>query len=196
MLQLYFHKKNRKTLKCKKIRENAAVLFHVAVNHLNFTRKTGKFWSSKIRENVVVLEWLVVEKFDFTRKMYFLYCSSRVAAGQKCTADRKWNSRALPKISRTFFVTAHFAGTGGPTEDLRRYSRSILWFVAAVWIWRISSGIQLPLPRRLRWSWQTIPGNHLSFAGLQNQVSRKLFLTPRQPWVRQYQQNIRILRWM
>jgi len=29
----------------------------------------------------------------------------------------------LPEISRTFFVTAHFAGTGGPTEDLRRYSR-------------------------------------------------------------------------
>ena len=69
MLQLYFHEKNRKTLKCKKIRENAAVLFHVAVNHLNFTRKTGKFWRSKIRENVVVLEWLAVDKFDFTRKM-------------------------------------------------------------------------------------------------------------------------------
>ena len=78
----------------------------------------------------------------------------------------------------------------------RWHPRPILRSVAAVWIRRFSTRIQLPLPRRLRWSWEAIFRNHLLVTGVQNKVSRKLFPTPRQPRVRQYKQNIRILWWM
>ena len=78
----------------------------------------------------------------------------------------------------------------------RWHPRPILRSVAAVWIRRFSTRIELPLPRRLRWSWEAIFRNHLLVTGVQNKVSRKLFPTQRQPRVRQYKQNIRILWWM
>ena len=65
--------------------------------------------------------------------------------------------------------------------NFRWHSWSILWLVAAVWIRRFSTWVQLPLFGRLRRSWETIFRDHLLVAGVQNQVSRKLFLTPRQP---------------
>jgi hypothetical protein len=51
----------------------------------------------------------------------------------------------------------------------------------------------------LTFSWfsrEAVPRNHLPPPCLQNQVPWKLFPTPRQPWMRQYQQNLRLLRWM
>ena len=100
---------------------------------------------------------------------------------------------AQASISRYFFWQKYNLF---PFLFSRWHPRPILRSVAAVWIRRFSTRIELPLPRRLRWSWEAIFRNHLLVTGVQNKVSRKLFPTQRQPRVRQYKQNIRILWWM
>ena len=100
---------------------------------------------------------------------------------------------AHTSISRYFFWQKYNLF---PFLFSRWHPRPILRSVAAVWIRRFSTRIELPLPRRLRWSWEAIFRNHLLVTGVQNKVSRKLFPTQRQPRVRQYKQNIRILWWM
>lgn len=76
----------------------------------------------------------------------------------------------------------------------RWYPWSILWFATFVWIRWFSSRIQLLVPGWLCGSWQAIFGNHLSFVGLQDQVSRELFHFAWQPWISQYQSHIWLLR--
>lgn len=78
----------------------------------------------------------------------------------------------------------------------RGYTRTVLRSVASVRIRRFSTWIQLPVPRRLRGSWQTIVGNDLPAVGVQNQVSGELFPAAWQPRMRLHQPYLRFLRRM
>lgn len=90
-------------------------------------------------------------------------------------------------------LAAHLTGTGSTTQDLWRYPWSVLWLAAFVWIWRLSTRVKLPLPGWLRWSREAISWNHLSFAGLQDQIPREFFPAERQPWVCLHQPYLRLL---
>ena len=98
----------------------------------------------------------------------------------------------------SFCLTTRAYQASHPTRffDHRRRSRSILRFVAFVWIRRLSARSQLPFSWRLCRSRQAIVGNHMPVASLQNQISREFLFVARQSRVRIYQQNIRILRRM
>lgn len=80
--------------------------------------------------------------------------------------------------------------------DCRWYPWPVLRPSSPVRIRRLPARIKLPLSRRLRGPRQTVARDHLPPSRLQNQISRKLFPSTRKPWVRQHQQNIRILWWM
>ena len=54
----------------------------------------------------------------------------------------------------------------------RRHPRTVLWPAAALWVRRISSGSQLPLPRRLRGSRQTEPGDNMPLTGRNTQDTK------------------------
>lgn len=73
---------------------------------------------------------------------------------------------------------------------------SILWPTEALWIWGFPSREQLPVSGRLRGQREAVSGNHLSSAGLQNQVPRELLPPERKPWVCFNQQNIWLLWWV
>ena len=53
-----------------KTRENATVLYFLAVDNFDFTRKIVKnILGEKTRENATVLYFLAVDNFDFTKKI-------------------------------------------------------------------------------------------------------------------------------
>lgn len=56
----------------------------------------------------------------------------------------------------------------------------------------LSTTVQLLVLRRLRRSRQTITGNNMSAAGIQNKISGKLLLVAGEPRMRQHQQNLRV----
>lgn len=69
----------------------------------------------------------------------------------------------------------------------RWYPWTVLWPVAFVWVRRLPAILELPVLGRLRRSRQTVAGDDLSAARLQNKVSGELFPAPGQPRVRQHQ---------
>jgi len=68
----------------------------------------------------------------------------------------------------------------------RWHTWSILWLATTVRVRRVSTRKQLLVPRWLRRPRQTIAGDHLSAARLQDQVPWELLSTSWQPWVCQY----------
>ena len=80
--------------------------------------------------------------------------------------------------------------------DCRRHTRSVLWPVEIVRVRRFPAGKQLLVPGRLRRPGQTVAGDDLSADRLQDQISRKLLPTARQPRVCQHQPHLRLLRRM
>ena len=56
----------------RKIRENTAVYYSLALNNLDFTNfRLQKIKTNKNRENTTVVHFLTVDNFDFTRKINF-----------------------------------------------------------------------------------------------------------------------------
>ena len=80
--------------------------------------------------------------------------------------------------------------------DCRWHSWSVLWPVAVVRVWRVPTREQLLIFGWLRGSGQTVLGNHLPVASLQDQVPRKFLLVAGQPRMCQHQQDLRLLWWM
>jgi len=78
----------------------------------------------------------------------------------------------------------------------RGHPRPILWFVEAVWIWRLPSNRELFIFRWLCRSRKAVAWNHMSVTSLQNKVSWKFFHFAWQSRMCFNQQNLWILRWM
>lgn len=112
---------------------------------------------------------------------------------QACS-DLDETGRSIVKILELSLHTCSYPRS--PRNMRRWHPRPVLWFTTTIWIRWISSGGKLLVPRRLRRSWQTITGDHMPLACLQNQISRKLLYSTRQSRMCEYQPDIWLLRWM
>lgn len=63
----------------------------------------------------------------------------------------------------------------------RWHSRTVLWPVKVIWVWRLSSRVKLLVPRWLCRPWKAITRDDMPPTSLQNQISWKFLFTPRQP---------------
>lgn len=78
----------------------------------------------------------------------------------------------------------------------RWYSWAVHRPIEAVWIWWLPPRGKLPFPGWLCGQRETIPGNHLPSACLQDQIPRELFPAQGQPWVCFHQPHLWVLRWV
>ena len=78
-------------------------------------------------------------------------------------------------------------------DIVRRHTRPILRLATSIRVRWFPTRSKLSLPRRLRRPGKTILGNNMSPPRLQNQVSRKLFHTPRKPRMCFHQPDLWIL---
>ena len=122
-----------------------------------------------------------------------LPCSSRLQTWKECPINGEWDQGTVSEITRDFPVAAHPAGAGGPTQNLWRYPRPVLWPAALVWVWWFPSRIQLFVPWRLCGSREAVLGDHLPVVGIQNQVSWELLPSTWQPWVCLHQSDLWLL---
>ena len=107
-----------------------------------------------------------------------------------------WSARPLPEVTGDFPSAADPARAGGTAQDLRRHTRPIHRLVTAVRVRRLPAGGQLLVPRGLRRPGQTVVGDDMPAARVQDQVPGELLLATRQSRVRQHKQDIRVLRWV
>lgn len=150
----------------------------------------------------------------YSRRNRSFIFSSRLQTWQECTTHRIGDPRPLLEVPWNFPLTAHFARTGSPAEDLRWvialgvkrqvafnhlisasilirwHSRTVLWLAQTVRVRRIPSRVKLSVLGRLCGSRQAVARNHLPPTRVQNQISGKLLLAARQPRVCKYKSNL------
>ena len=124
----------------------------------------------------------------------FVWNRARSFSPSPFYSSLKPHLRFAVRASAFVFLISHPSTYTLHVLDSRRCTRSVLRFATVIRIRRLSTRVQLPLPRRLCWPRQTIPRNHLPSPRLQDQVPRELLPPAREPRVCLYQSHIRLLR--